>query len=131
MKNNSLDDIRYNFLIGGDGSIFEGRGFNEIGQHTLNYNNNSLGIGLIGKFDVETPPAAQVISLRKLLQYGIAWEHLRSNYELFGHDQLIAPESTKGDGVGANQSGNPGVKLFEIIRKWPHWTENTFYKTYH
>lgn len=128
LKTASLDDIRYNFLIGGDGSVFEGRGFNGIGEHTPNYNNASLGIAMIGRFEETPPTEQQVVSLRKLLQYGIAWEYLKSNYELFGYDQLVG----NGQGPAINPgttAANPGIKLFSIIRKWPHWTENNFYKT--
>lgn len=42
------NDIGYNFAIGGDGRIYEGRGFHVIGAHTLHYNQGSLGICLIG-----------------------------------------------------------------------------------
>ena len=97
MNRSGLDDVRYNVLIGGDGSIFEGRGFNGIGEHTPNHNNNSLGIALIGKFDVAPPPDVQVVALRKLLQFGLAWEHLRSNYELFGYDQLVPDAGEQSD----------------------------------
>lgn len=41
-------DIGYNFAIGGDGRIYEGRGFQIIGAHTLHYNQGSLGICFIG-----------------------------------------------------------------------------------
>lgn len=126
MKANGLDDIRYNFLIGGDGSVFEGRGFNGLGEHTPNNNHNSIGIALIGKFDDEPPTDAQVTALRKLLQFGIAWEYLKSNYELFGYDQLVPEEEGS---PGSTTSSNPGKKLFTIIKKWPHWTENNYYKT--
>lgn len=143
MKAYSLDDIRYNFLIGGDGSVYEGRGFNAIGEHTPKFNSKSVGVAVIGRFDEVAPTEAQVASLRKLLQFGMAWEHLKSNYELFGYDQLVpdsdqkqpqGPGASTGTGTGSGstsrKSGNPGTKLFSIIRKWPHWTENNFYKTY-
>lgn len=42
------NDIGYNFAIGGDGRIYEGRGFQVVGAHTLHYNWISLGICLIG-----------------------------------------------------------------------------------
>lgn len=139
MESHSLDDIRYNFLIGGDGSVYEGRGFNTIGEHTPHFNNNSLGIAMIGKFAEVEPTEIQVQQLRKLLQFGIAWEYLKSNYELFGYDQLVpsddlqgtsGPTTPRSGGKTSSESdGNPGAKLFSIIRKFPHWTQNTFYKT--
>jgi len=49
------NDIPFNFLIGGDGLIFEGRGFNTIGQHSVGFDDITLGIGFIGNF-TETQP---------------------------------------------------------------------------
>ena len=36
-------DIGYSFLVGEDGNIYEGRGWNEIGAHTKGYNDVGLG----------------------------------------------------------------------------------------
>ncbi|KAH8378653.1 hypothetical protein KR009_000484 [Drosophila setifemur] len=43
-------DIGYNFLIGGDGRIYEGLGFGFRGEHAPNYNSQSIGIAFIGNF---------------------------------------------------------------------------------
>ncbi|XP_044250516.1 peptidoglycan-recognition protein SB2 isoform X2 [Drosophila takahashii] len=43
-------DIGYNFLIGGDGRIYEGLGFGVRGEHAPNYNSQSIGIAFIGNF---------------------------------------------------------------------------------
>ncbi|CAF0979381.1 unnamed protein product [Rotaria sordida] len=42
------DDIGYNFLVGGNGYIFEGRGWNHTGAHCKGFNPTSIGIGIIG-----------------------------------------------------------------------------------
>jgi hypothetical protein len=42
------EDIGYNFLIGGDGRIYQGRGFNVVGTHAPRYNQKSIGICFIG-----------------------------------------------------------------------------------
>jgi peptidoglycan-recognition protein LB len=41
-------DIGYNFAVGGDGRVYQGRGFNVMGAHAPPYNNKSIGICLIG-----------------------------------------------------------------------------------
>lgn len=41
-------DVGYTFLIGGDGNVYEGRGFNVVGAHAPGYNDKSVGICLIG-----------------------------------------------------------------------------------
>lgn len=38
----------FSFAIGGDGQIYEGRGFNVVGAHAPKYNSKSVGICLIG-----------------------------------------------------------------------------------
>ena len=45
---NKWNDIGYSFVIGGDGKIYHGRGFNVIGAHSPRYNDKSIGICLIG-----------------------------------------------------------------------------------
>lgn len=47
------NDIGYSFGIGGDGEVYEGRGFNVIGAHAPRYNNRSVGICLIGDWSSE------------------------------------------------------------------------------
>lgn len=42
------NDIGYSFGIGGDGKVYQGRGYNVIGAHAPRYNDKSIGICLIG-----------------------------------------------------------------------------------
>lgn len=42
------NDIGYSFAVGGDGKVYEGRGFNVVGAHAPNYNTRSVGICMIG-----------------------------------------------------------------------------------
>lgn len=41
----------YRFLIGGDGKVYEGRGFNIVGAHAPSYNDKSIGICLLGNWE--------------------------------------------------------------------------------
>ena len=45
-----MDDIKYNFLIGQDGVIYEGRGWGVVGQHTDGDNFMSVGQSLTCSF---------------------------------------------------------------------------------
>ncbi|XP_068103815.1 peptidoglycan-recognition protein 3-like [Hyperolius riggenbachi] len=45
-----LNDIRYNFLIGGDKKIYEGRGWNSAEYHNKTYLTDSISIAYIGTF---------------------------------------------------------------------------------
>lgn len=40
----------HSFAVGGDGKVYECRGFNVVGAHAPNYNTNGLGIVLLGDF---------------------------------------------------------------------------------
>ena len=46
-KTSYWSGIGYNYFITFDGIIYEARGLN-VGAHTLNYNNRSIGIGFQG-----------------------------------------------------------------------------------
>jgi hypothetical protein len=38
------------FLVGGDGNVYEGRGWHQVGAHTYGFNKRSIGIAMIGEF---------------------------------------------------------------------------------
>ncbi|KAK2162139.1 hypothetical protein LSH36_103g06087 [Paralvinella palmiformis] len=64
------DDIKYNFLIGQDGVIYEGRGWDVIGQHTIGKNSKSIGVALIGDFSKIEPSQASQDALNSLIVCG-------------------------------------------------------------
>jgi N-acetylmuramoyl-L-alanine amidase len=47
---NGWNDIGYNFLVGEDGNVYEGRGWAAVGAHAPTYNTRSIGICIIGDF---------------------------------------------------------------------------------
>uniref|UniRef100_A0A8C7J5T8 Peptidoglycan recognition protein 5 n=1 Tax=Oncorhynchus kisutch TaxID=8019 RepID=A0A8C7J5T8_ONCKI len=51
MQDRNFDDIGYNFLIGGDCTVYEGRGWGVVGTHTKGNNHNSLAIAFMGNFN--------------------------------------------------------------------------------
>ena len=59
--------IGYNFYIRTDGSIYEGRGWQYSGAHTVNYNSCSIGICCEGNYETtSTVPLAQLRSVVEL-----------------------------------------------------------------
>ncbi|XP_035905768.1 peptidoglycan-recognition protein LE-like isoform X2 [Anopheles stephensi] len=105
----NFSDIAYQFLVGGDGNAYEGRGWTKQGAHTKGFNVDSICIAFIGTFIVTPPPAAQLSAAKQLIQLGLQGNYLASNYSLYGHRQLAPFES-------------PGKALFDIIKTWPHWS---------
>lgn len=48
MDDRGWNDIGYSFAVGGDGLVYQGRGFQVIGAHAPGYNARSVGICIIG-----------------------------------------------------------------------------------
>lgn len=102
-------DIGVHFLVGGDGSIYQGRGWNILGAHTKGYNGDSICIAFIGTFNNRPPPDRQLNVAQQFLENGVKDKKLTPNYKLYGQCQLAAITS-------------PGKMLFEKIKSWPNWT---------
>lgn len=108
MESRGWNDIGYNFLVGGDGSAYYGRGWDQEGAHTLGYNKYAIGIAFIGTFNTKPPPRQQIEACQKLIKRGVALGKIAKDYKLFGHRQLSSTLS-------------PGDKLFELLKEWPHF----------
>ncbi|MDX1687062.1 MAG: N-acetylmuramoyl-L-alanine amidase [Candidatus Promineifilaceae bacterium] len=88
-------DVGYHFLVDGLGQLYEGRAFNVRGAHTGGFNTGSVGVCLLGNFDVVRPATAQLETLRTLA------DHLREAYtvtHLAGHRDF-QPEATSCPGA--------------------------------
>ncbi|XP_049471264.1 peptidoglycan recognition protein 3 [Panthera uncia] len=73
-------DVVYNFLIGDDGRVYEGVGWDVQGMHTQGYNNISLGIAFFGnKIGSSLSPAA-LSAAEDLISYAIQKGHLSPRY---------------------------------------------------
>lgn len=63
MEERFLDDISYNFLIGADGRVYEGRGWAKVPGHARGRGRGTLAFAIIGSFVNELPPAVQLDTL--------------------------------------------------------------------
>ncbi|KAK2847004.1 hypothetical protein Q5P01_010003 [Channa striata] len=88
MKERGFDDIGYNFLVGGDGTLFEGRGWGVVGAHTKGNNHDSLGIAFMGNYNNETLSKDLFSSVELLLQSGVSQGFLHRDFVLLGHRDL-------------------------------------------
>ena len=66
---NGFADVGYHFLVDGLGQVYEGRPLNERGAHTGGYNTGTVGVCLLGNFEVVQPVRAQLDSLREVAAY--------------------------------------------------------------
>ena len=69
MRQRGWADIGYHYLVDGLGQLYEGRPLNIRGAHTGGFNTGSVGVCLLGNFDVVEPAAAQLATLRALAGY--------------------------------------------------------------
>ncbi|MDQ3915988.1 MAG: N-acetylmuramoyl-L-alanine amidase [Actinomycetota bacterium] len=99
-------DVGYNFVIGWDGTIYEGRwarryapwevhssedsaGRAVAGAHVSGYNSGSVGISVMGNFSEAQPPPA----VRKSLAQLLAWEADRHDLKPRGEHTYRNPET--------------------------------------
>ncbi|GIY57238.1 peptidoglycan-recognition protein 1, partial [Caerostris extrusa] len=64
-------DIGYNFVIGGDGRVYEGVGWTREGIHTYGWNKKSYGIAFIGNFMKAKPNDKMLKAARSLIVCGV------------------------------------------------------------
>jgi len=95
--------------VGGDGNIYEGRGWDEIGAHTGGFNSVGYGVCFLGSFMSSTPNSAAENTFHQLADCMLQNGKISSGYELKGHRQT-GPTECPGDG------------LYAEIQSWPHWT---------
>lgn len=111
IDNKKWSDIGYNFLVGEDGNVYEGRGWGKHGAHAPDYNSKSIGICIIGTFTSQLPNAAALNAVKSLIDCGVTEGKIKSDYKLFGHRQVKA-------------TACPGDSLYTEIKTWPHWTSS-------
>lgn len=60
--------VGYHYVIEKDGTVRKAREDNEVGCHAIGANTNSIGICLVGDFDIEWPSYAQITALGALIE---------------------------------------------------------------
>ncbi|XP_068944387.1 peptidoglycan recognition protein 1 [Petaurus breviceps papuanus] len=104
-------DIAYNFLIGEDGLIYEGRGWSTLGGHSdSTLNPISLGISFIGNFRNRSPDPRALRALQSLLSCGAKHGVLSSRYII--RRQWDAPDLD-----------SPEEMLYRALRTLPQYRE--------
>ncbi|MFA6437613.1 MAG: SpoIID/LytB domain-containing protein [Candidatus Paceibacterota bacterium] len=120
--NKKLDDIGYNFIIGWDGRIFEGRyggndvvGFHsDIDQDCNNWNIGSIGILLLGNIKEGGFSPEMENSLSKL----IGWLAATNNFDINGTKETgYVWQYLKNDELGEKKCDLNKGKFKEIVEK--------------
>uniref|UniRef100_H3BXH0 Peptidoglycan recognition protein 5 n=1 Tax=Tetraodon nigroviridis TaxID=99883 RepID=H3BXH0_TETNG len=96
MDERGFDDIGYNFLVGCDGSVFQGRGWGVVGAHAKGHNHDSVGIAFMGNYNEDAPSSEAVSAVRRLLQSGLSQGFLQPA-SLCWDTETWAAQSVRGD----------------------------------
>ena len=100
--NNGWKGIGYHFIIRKDGSIERGRPLESVGAHCYNQNEHTVGICVVGNFELARPTQAQFRSAEKLIGA------ICGIYEIIPNDQTIVGHKYY------NRTACPGTYL----QKW-------------
>lgn len=111
-----VTDIRENFLISSDGTVFEGRGFAFEGQHTYDamktsYNKGAIGISFVGDYTELNITEDQKNSFNFYIDKWISDGNISSNYSLYHRQQLRK---------------DPDDALSEDVKSWRNWKSSEF-----
>lgn len=90
--NKGWADIGYHYLIGSDGTVYEGRQEKFQGAHAgANNNKYNLGIALIGDFTQQRPSRQQLQTLEMLITEKVRTHNISPD-QIFGHRDLKSTE---------------------------------------
>ena len=102
---NGWKDVGYHYgaeLVGDRYNIFKGRMDNEDGAHCIGFNDKSIGICLVGNYDISEPCEQQIALLKKLVNslreiYGIPLENVLGHWETYGLRGVPVEKSCPGN----------------------------------
>lgn len=85
---NGWQDIGYNWLIDPTGTLYEGRGGgdNVRGAHMCGFNDNTMGVCVLGNFEVKEPSEDAVYALERLL----AWKSCQESIDPMGRANILS-----------------------------------------
>lgn len=121
MHDRNFTDIAYNFVVGGDGRVYEGRGWFNQGAHTVGSNMHSIGVGFIGDYRTKVIPGNAWLTIdqeeafKKLMEMGLHNNYLDANYLLVGQCDVSGTES-------------PGDLLYKYLIHWDHYDREKYGK---
>ncbi|KAJ8924774.1 hypothetical protein NQ315_000927 [Exocentrus adspersus] len=105
-------DIGYNFLIGRDGGIYVGRGWDVRNFHRK----ISIGISFIGNFNFDEVNEEMIEAAEALIGQGLELRKISENYALVGENQ-----------TDPKMVISPGVNVYKVIRTWPRFYPKTMF----
>ena len=82
-RKNGWAGIGYHYVIRKDGSIERGRPLDTVGAHTYDHNDNTVGICVVGNFELSRPTSEQFRATEKLVGA------ICRNYDITPNDKTV------------------------------------------
>jgi hypothetical protein len=124
-ESNGWDDIGYNFLVAQDGTIYDGRDGrgvceddNVLGAHMCARNVTTMGICLLGNYDVANvfPTDTSLLSVEKLVTWKLHKESLNAfDSSLHPTAGMLGTIAGHRDGCNAGYTECPGENYYQEI----------------
>lgn len=108
-------NVSYNFLIGGDGNVYEGHGFRYQGEAASSsfgssFDDVGISVAFIGTFTNLAPSEIQIKTFFGFVDDAVKRELIKPEHQVFARDQLVPTDT-------------PAVKLIEKIKTWDSFHE--------
>ena len=85
LKERGWSDIGYHYIVDPLGQVHPGRPLERSGAHAKGYNHNSIGICLLGNFELQEPTVLQTASLRGLIT---SFKAMYPDLKILGHCEV-------------------------------------------
>lgn len=108
-----FDDIYCNFLIGGDGNIYVGRGWDVRNAHR----DSTIDIVYMGNFDVDVFTETMSEAGQLLIEDGAKKNKISLDYKVVCHNQTAGQRS-------------PGQNVFKEVVKWKHYDSGLYFNNH-
>jgi hypothetical protein len=117
-KSRGWGDVGYHYLIDEDGKIYEGRsgGRRVVAGHAYCNNIGTLGVALLGNFEVEKPSQAQMKSLQWLLDTLTREEGIDPSRDVTFHGKTLSPIVGHRDLLSTDCPGHYAYKVLGQVR---------------
>ena len=131
--NQGYNAIGYNYWIGFDGTIYEGRGLN-VGAHTLGHNDTTIGIGFQGDYSKAVEmPVEQFNAGIDIIAY--VKSKVPSIVKIGGHKDFMATACPGryfplDEMISGKKREVDEVKRYDWIKDMPDWAKPTVEKLY-
>jgi hypothetical protein len=113
-------------LIGEDGRVYEGRGWDKVGAHTLGWNKISVSFAFMGNFEEKEAAPLAIDALKGIISYGVSQEYFtdessRPVYRCISSNRILKNvNNIYHNYIMLFKTIYLGVTFYSIDIKWVH-----------